>query len=972
MLSSFIGFTSKELEVDSTTDLNIVLEEETAVLNEVVVVGFGTQKKSDLTGAVSQVKMDDVLGNRPVASLGTALQGTMAGFTTSTANVPGGGNTFNIRGTTSINGGSPLVLVDNTVMENLSLLNLNDVESISVLKDASAAAIYGARASFGVILITTKKGKANSKPSIKYTNNFSISKPINVLKAASPTQTVNALKDMGYDGYWSGQNIDQWISLLNEYKTDPTQYPLGWTEVNGTKYFLKETDVVGDMFDNFGGIKIIQDISIVGGSEKSNYRISLGKVKEDGVLISDKDAYKRTNVSSYINSDITDWLSTSLDIKYATDERSYPNTGIFGLFLTNYPSYHPEGTLPYQGEEYPVQTPENAIRYGNKQTWINNNIRLFSHTTLKPLPNLQVSFDYTFQQNHLKNRRYNNYFVLHQGLQDALNPSDPKNTFYLANELRSYKTINLYSNYNVSISDVHNFEAVIGFNQEDRDYEMHWSRSYNQISNEQPFLGGTTGTTPPDTGDGYDRFTLRGGFGRLNYSYKDKYLLNLNGRYDLSSKFPKGYRGGFFPSVSVGWVVSKESFFEPLSNSLSFLKLRGSFGTLGNQNIGNYGFLATMDPYNGNWIYNGQQPTTLSSPGLVRSNYTWEKVESLNGGVDFGVLSNRLSGSFEIFSRKTTGMLAPGFDFPAVAGAPAPLQNAADLNTTGWELTLGWKDVIKDWTYNLGFVISDSKAVITKFVNENDALSIGPSGGLINFYKGMEIGEIWGYETDGFYSADDFNPNGTLKEGVVRINGVISHEGDIKYKNLRDSETSENIIDFGENTLNNPGDRKIIGNSTPRYNYGINGALTYKNVGFSFLLQGVGKRNLWVGGEVMFPHSNTFSTILSHQLNYWTPENTDAYYGRIYANGQDAHYVNQRVQTRFLQDASYLRLKNVTLSYKLASKILEKFGLDEFNIFYSGENLLTFSNLVHGVDPESTGWSYPNYSTSSIGFNVKF
>lgn len=175
-----------------------------------------------------------------------------------------------------------------------------------------------------------------------------------------------------------------------------------------------------------------------------------------------------------------------------------------------------------------------------------------------------------------------------------------------------------------------------------------------------------------------------------------------------------------------------------------------------------------MDPYNGNWIYNGQQPTTLSSPGLVRSNYTWEKVESLNGGVDFGVLSNRLSGSFEIFSRKTTGMLAPGFDFPAVAGAPAPLQNAADLNTTGWELTLGWKDVIKDWTYNLGFVISDSKAVITKFVNENDALSIGPSGGLINFYKGMEIGEIWGYETDGFYSADDFNPNGTLKEGVVK------------------------------------------------------------------------------------------------------------------------------------------------------------------------------------------------------------
>ncbi|MBI6116810.1 SusC/RagA family TonB-linked outer membrane protein [Salegentibacter maritimus] len=970
---SYVSFTTQEIPVGSKSKFNIMMEGSADALDEVVVVGYGTQKKSDLTGAVSQIKMDDVLKSRPVTSLGSALQGTMSGFTSSTSNVPGGDNSFNIRGMTSINGGTPLVLVDNTVMENLKLLNLNDIESITVLKDASAAAIYGARASAGVVLITTKKGSSNQKPSISYTSNFSVSNPINILEAASPIETVTALKDMGYDAYWSGQNIDLWLNLLNEYNTDPSTYPLGWTEEDGTKYFLKETNVVEDMFETSGGFKSIHNLSIVGGSEKSNYRISFGQLNEDGVLITDKDSYKRTNVSSYVSSDITPWLTTSLDAKYASDNRGYPNTGTFGLFLTNYPSYHPEGTIPYQGEDYPVQTPENAIKYGNKQTWKNSNIRLFSHTEIKPIKDLKITFDYSYQQNNQKNRKYNNYFLLQQGLQDALNPSDQNTTFYLANELRTYKTINLFANYNKSFNDVHNFESVIGFNQEERNFESHWSRSFLQISNEQPSLGGTTGATPPETDDAYDTYTLRGAFGRLSYNYKEKYLASLNGRYDLSSKFPEGYRGGFFPSFSAGWVISKESFFKPLKNVMSFFKVRGSFGSLGNQNIGNYGFLATMNPFNANWINNSQQPTSLSTPGLVRSNYTWEKVESLNGGVDFGVFNNQLTGAFEVFKRETKGMLAPGLDLPAVAGAPAPLQNAADLKSTGWELTLNWKDRVSETlSYGLGMVISDSKAVITKYRNENNALLIGGSGGLNNYYVGMGIGEIWGYETDGFYTAEDFNSDGTLKDDVVSINGVISHEGDIKYKNLSDSESSINTIDAGENTLENSGDRRIIGNTTPRYNFGFNGFLDYKNFNLSFMLQGVAKRDLWVGGDVMFPHSGYFSTLQSHQLDYWTPENTDAYYGRIYANAQEAHGVNQRVQTKFLQDASYLRVKNITLSYNLPKNIIEKLGLGQVSIFYSGENLFTFTNLVPGVDPESTSWSYPNYTTSAVGVNVNF
>lgn len=966
LVVSYMGFATKEIAVNGQSNISISLAEDAAGLEEVVVVGFGTQKKTDLTGAVSQIKMDDAVGNRPVTDIGAALQGALPGFTASSGPEPGSGNTFNIRGYTSINGGGPLILVDNTVMNNVKMLNVNDIESVTVLKDASAAAIYGARAAFGVVLITTKKGKANQKASVQYSNNFSISHPVNILEPASPIETVSALKDMGYSAYWSGQNIDLWISLINEYNADPSRYPQGWTEVNGTKYFLKDTDPYGDMFASFGGFKSTHNLSVTGGSEDINYRISLGSINEDGVLITDKDSYRKTNVSSYVSTAITPWLKTSIDLKYASDERNYPNTGIFGLFGSNIPSYHPEGSLLYDGKEYFVQTPANMIKNASKQSWHTKDTRLFSHTEINPVDGLNINFDYSYQSNNINNRKYNNYFVLHQGLQDALNPSDQNTAFYLEKNFTTYKTINLYANYRNSFLDNHNFEVVGGYNQEENDYDIQWSRSFHQISNEQPFLGGSTGATPPETSDGYDRYRLRGVFGRLNYNYKEKYLLNINGRYDLSSKFPDGFRGGLFPSVSVGWIASKESFFEPLESVFSSLKLRGSLGKLGNQNIGNYGFLATMNPKNANWINNGQQPTTLTTPGLVRSNYTWEVVETLNGGVDFGILKDRLTGTFEIYRRNTTGMLAPGLDLPEVAGAEAPLQNAADLRTTGWELSLQWKGGAKDLDYGLGLVLYDSKAVITKYRNENKVL------GADTFYEGMELGEIWGYVTDGFYTSDDFKPDGTLKDDVVGINGVISHEGDIKFKNLMDSEGSINIIDVGDNTLDNPGDRKVIGNSRGRYQYGFNGHLNYKNFGLSFLLQGEAKRDAWIGGDIMFPHSGTFSTLFSNQLDYWTPDNQNAYYGRIYQNAQEAHGVNQRVQTKFLQDASYLRVKNITLGYNLPQNLIEKLGISEARIFYSGENLFTFSNLISNVDPENLKWEYPYFRTSSIGLNVKF
>lgn len=973
---SFIGYLSKEISLKGKVNLEITLLEDTKTLDEVIVVGFGSQKKVNLTGAVTAVSMDKVLGSRPVTNVTSALQGAVPGLTFSTDGdngglQPGVGKKINVRGMASINGdGSPLILVDNVVTDNINLLNPEDIESISVLKDAASAAIYGARAAFGVILITTKQGKRNDRLAINYSANFAFSKVTNRPHAASPMQTVKGYKDMGYSAYWTGQNIDTWLDLLNDYQTDPTSYPSGWTDINGTKYFLKETDVIGDMLET--GFKQTHNVSATGGSEKINYRMALGYTDEDGILMTKKDGYRRINASSYINADVTSWLSTSLDVKFANGTRSFPNAGWHQQFWhLNRPSYHPDGVLPYEGQDYLVQVPKNAINAASEQTWSNRNTRLFSRTVLKPVKGLEAVLEYTYDYTSNRNRKYNNLFVLHQGLQDALNPSDPKNEFYLDRRFVSYNSLNAYATYKFDLKKVHQFTLMGGFNQDSRSFERQWSKNFNMISNELPSLAGGTGVV--ETSDAYDEYALRGAFYRLNYNYKDRYLLETNGRYDGSSKFPKENRFGFFPSVSIGWNIASEEFMQPATKVLSSLKIRGSWGQLGNQAIDNYGFYSVMTPEDAKWISGGKIPTTLTTPGLVRANYTWEKVETIDIGLDFGLFDNRLTGTFDWYRRDTKGMLAPGMDFPSVAGAIAPLQNAADLRTKGWEFSVQWRDQINDWRYGAGFNMYDARTKITRFNNNSYSLfTKDKNGNEINqYYNGYEIGTIWGYVTEGFYTDADFNADGTLKEGVVSINGVaIQHPGDIKYANLRDSETSKNRIDRGDATLDNPGDLTKIGNNAARYNFGINGYLGWKNFDLSFLMQGVAKRDAWIGGEIMFPHAGQFSTFLEHQMDYWTPENQNAYYGRIYQNAQYAHGVNQWTQTRFLSNAAYLRMKNITLSYNLPKTVCEKVSLMGVKFFFSGENLFTISSLVPGVDPEALSWQYPMTATYSFGINI--
>ena len=432
-------------------------------------------------------------------------------------------------------------------------------------------------------------------------------------------------------------------------------------------------------------------------------------------------------------------------------------------------------------------------------------------------------------------------------IQGGANTSPTNDYLRKYKQFTNYNAINAYATYGFDLGTDHHFKVMAGFNQESSYKETVDNYSYNQAVIEVPSLGGGTGRLTSN--DYYTEYAVRGGFFRVNYNYKDKYLLEVNGRYDGSSRFPKDNRFGFFPSVSVGWNITEEKFMENTRSWLNQLKIRGSYGQIGNQNIVEYAYIPSMtinNNYTG-WLTNSNVVAAVTSlPSLVSTSFTWEKVGTTNIGVDFALFNSRLSGLFEWYQKDTKGMLAPGMQLPAVVGASAPYQNTADMRTRGWEINLNWRDRIGKWGYNVGFNLSDSKSVITKYdSNESKLLS--------NYYEGQELGEIWGYVYDGFYTVDDFvdTQSWQLKDGVTDINGTAVRPGDVKFKNLRDDEQGTNLITAGDGTLDNPGDRQVIGNHLPRYLYGINLGVSYEGFDLSVFLQGTGPAAVRGAGQLL-------------------------------------------------------------------------------------------------------------------------
>ena len=998
LVVSYIGFANQEIKVGNQTNLSIAMKEDAEALDELVVVGFGAQKKVNLTGAVSTVKMEEVMGDRPVVSASQALQGTMPGLQiTTSSGKPGQNMSLNIRGTNRINldkygAGEPLVLVDNVPMD-INMISPSDIETVTVLKDAASAAIYGARAAFGVILITTKQSAKGQKMRINYNNNFAFSTPQGLIEKASPLETVRFYKDMGYkSGRYAmgGQDIDTWLGYLEDYAVHPENYPLGYyIDDTGQRYDLKEVNHLENMMDK-SGFQQTHNISVDGGTEKTAYRLSFGYLDEDGILVTDKDHYARYNVSSFINTEITSWLSLQADVKYANSRVDEPN--MTSLRAWNpyrlaqlLPSYYPEGEVELGGEVLPIGTSKWNIENSPLKTEKKEDIRLFGKAIFKPIEGLLINAEYTFNRTNTSNDEYNKklaYINAEKGFQKAYTHNG--NTLYKLTETHlNYNAINLYANYTKSFEE-HTLNVMGGFNQEYSYMQKVWGQKLNVVNPDHPSLTGASGTQT--TGDAYDEFALRGLYYRISYDYKGKYLFETNGRYDGSSKFPENNRFGFFPSFSLGWRVSEESFMDWSKEFLTNFKLRGSFGQVGNQAIANYAFLGTMNMVNG-WLYDGDWYMARTTPALFSSNFTWEKVETLDIGFDLGLFDNRLDIVFDWYRRDTKGMLAPGKELPSVLGASAPMENSADLRTKGWEVAINWRDKIgDDWRYNVGFNLYDSRAHITKFDNPTGAL------GGDNYRVGQEIGEIWGFVTDRFYTEDDFSfideEKGiyTLKEGVPTIDPYVRdpRPGDILFKDLNNN---GKIDATGDNTASNPGDRTIIGNSSRRFPFSITGGLGWKGFDVSVFFEGVGKRDLIIGTNspsnfLAWPHTNVdnpdaAATVLKHHLDYWTPENTDAYYPRLSdQNGinQGTDSFNRRTQTKYMKDGSYIKLKNITFSYTFPSEWLEKTKvIRSFKVFFSGEDLWTFHHLYEGMNPEQTfniNSLYPFMKKCSFGINM--
>lgn len=989
LVVSYIGYVQSEISVIGNSTLAITMKEDSEMLGEVIVVGFGSQKKENLTGAVSQVKMEDVLGNRPVVSAMGALQGSMPGLYISGGSTPGENKQFNIRGTTSINGGSPLVLIDN-VPGDIDMLNPEDIQSVSVLKDAASSAIYGARAAFGVILVTTKKANKKDRFQLNYNNNFGFQKSVNMVEQVSAMDYLQAYKDAGWlsGHYTAGQNLDKWMHYLAEYKKDPSKFSVVGdgiyipTEDNpeGTRYYLNEKNLARNTLDDFGFLQS-HNVSASGGTDKASYRLSLGYNDEQGVLLTDLDRYKRISVASYISLDVTKWLTQEMDIRYARSKKSVPHGK--GIYSIGHMPLSPTGEMEAaDGTMLPTDVPENSLLRATPDVTNIENPRIFSKTTFKPLKGLDIVFEYTYDKKVFDRKIYDKpYNQTSMALGNASNyeTSRYENTKYTIN----YNAINLFGTYGFKLGDDHNFKLMAGYNQESSRKEQLKAERLGMINEEYPSFSSATGER--QIIDSYDEYAVRGAFYRVNYDYKGRYLFEANGRYDGSSRFPKNSRFGFFPSFSVGWNIAKENFMEDSGHWLSELKWRVSWGQIGNQSIDNYMFVPAMGAYLSSWIYDGARPTTLRVPTLVSSSFTWETVETTDIGLDLSLFKNRFNLTADWYIRDTKDMLAPGMELPAVLGANAPKQNVADLRTKGWEISMSWRDKIGDWGYNIGFNIYDSRTEITSFDNDNGLLGspMDVDDQKHTNYIGREIGELWGYVTDGFYTVDDFEDTNSwrLKEGVVSVLGINVKPGDIKYKNLRDDNSSNNQIDPGDNTLENPGDRKIIGNTSPRYHYGINLGVNWKGLSLDVLLQGVGKRDFYSASATFPLQGNKFSSMYDDQTNYWKPVDPgngdytaidpNAKYPRIYGEYENYGY-NSRVQTKYLLNASYLRIKNVTLGYMLPKELIAKIRLSSAKLYTSVENLHTFSSLPVGFDPERLNWGYPFYRTVSLGFNVTF
>ncbi|MBR1468910.1 MAG: TonB-dependent receptor [Prevotella sp.] len=991
----YIGYEPQSVAVNGRNSISVVLSQLATDLSEVVVVGYGVQKKMNLSGAVSTVKMEDVLGDRPQPNVAAALQGAIPGlYITSGSNTPGQtGKSIQIRGTASFSGSnntvsgiSPLILIDN-VPGDIDALNPEDIESVTVLKDASASAIYGARAAAGVVLITTKRPKQAQKVNVNYSGTVGWVNATSRTKQVSTEEFIQVYKDAFNTNQYTGaqnQNLDDWLTYLGQYKagtlsgvTDNGIY----VAPDGLRYYLGGGDNNKRMLET--GTSWNHNLAVSGATDAIRVRMSANSYKENGPLYGKKDTYNRKSINGVISADVAKWFTQELDIYYTQQKREFLQDETGALFGQRNVDFLPDGKDPLG---YLIRTPRNIIDVSNVRTTLVEQPRIFTKSIFRPFKGLEAIFEYTYQRKGTDFNYSSGKYTLTDIQLNVLN--GPDHDYAITRRFyESRYAINAYATYKFEPWKNHNFSVMAGFNQEKWSYSYFNTRAEDQAIIDIPSMSGAQGTVT--TSDVYQEYALRSGFFRLNYDYAGKYIFEVSGRYDGSSKFPKDSRFGFFPSFSVAWNITNENFMKGTEGWLNQLKPRFSYGSIGNQtSVGYYDYISSMslNTQANVWLSgnNNDYVTVIGVPGIVSDKFTWETITTLNVGLDFALFNNRVTGSFEYFVRKTKDILSQSVALPSVLGDDAPMQNVGAMKTNGWEFNINYRDHIgPDFSYRIGFNIWDYQSKVTKLnFNEEKSLSY--------LYEGKKAGEIWGYESDGFYTVDDFADlsTWTLKDGVVKVDGVSPRPGDYKFANLRDGDVDANDvnrINSGKYTANNPGDLKVIGNTTPRFQYGFNLGANYKGIDLNIMLQGVAKRDYFASGPYFYTlaaSDGIWMPVFEGTTDYWKPKSTDAsspdYYvaanpnaklPRIYGNVGNGGY-NRNTNTKMLQSAAYMRVKNITLSYTFPKTLLQKVHVSNLRAYVSAENPFTFTSLPDGVDPETLSWSYPLYRTISLGLNI--
>lgn len=1000
---SYIGFQPYRQKTGGNSNVSITMKEDRQLLDEVVVIGYGTQKKTNLTGAIGYVGGED-LTNRPVATLGQALQGAVPNMNiTFDSGKPGESANINIRGAGSITSGNdkPLILIDG-VEGSLNDVNPRDVESISVLKDASSAAIYGARAAFGVVLVTTKSTK-EGKMKVSYNGRFSVSNQTTssdfVTTGYDAAIMVNEfLRSYNGNTYTVGYTQDD-IKMLEERRYDKTEHPdRPWVTVapDGKYKYYANFDWYNYLID---ASRPTQDhnVSLSGGNEKISYNVSANYYTQKGIYVQQPDRYTSGKLRARIKAQVTPWLEFTLTSSLNATRYKAPGLGQ-GNNIPNY-TFHampflvpknPDGTNVFQTGIINEQPTDGVhIMVSEGQSYSDTRGKTFlntANTVFKLYKGLTLNANYSYKK-YYKDEEYRTNtgtFSRYQGVIETAESSLLKNKLRQTCYSEDYHVVDAYLSYNETFGN-HHVSGVAGMN-----YEQFSSKKFyaTKMGIQSDILNDFNlgENTSVELSGGQNEYAIMGIFGRLGYDYKGKYLAEFNVRRDATSRFPRKDRSGWFPSISAGWRISDEPFFKPLNKVVSNFKIRGSYGTLGNQKIKEfYPYMQTMNVASmDNYILDGAIASYTLVDRPLSASLTWESIYSTNLGVDLGFLNGRLSLSGDIYRRDTKGMLMDGFELPKVYGALEPLENGAELRTKGYELTLKWNDNIKvsgkNFNYYISATLADNTTKVTKYQQN-------PDKKLDGVYEGMEWGEIWGYQVDGLFASDEeaAEYQSRIDQTYVSQNIFIQAQGayrglqagDINYADLN----GDKKINNGINTLDDHGDLKKIGNSKPRYTYSSTVGFDWFGIDCSAFFQGIGRQHIYPGGNCMLfwggyarPYGSFIPTTLAGDM--WTPENPDGYFPKQRGYSAQGNRSLAQKNDRYLQNLAYCRLKNFTIGYTIPQNWTKKINIERLRIYFSGDNLVTWTKLRSDyIDPEQFAKDgdarvYPYPKTFSFGIDI--